>query len=422
MPVRCPISHSSATLLLVFSLGASIHAQTTPTYNDVVYGTGALDGGGSIPLRMDIYKPTGVNTPTPVLVWIHGGGWIGGSHDTPPGLALPLLQRGISVVSVEYRLSGEAIFPAQIHDVKGAVRFLRANASTYGIDPLRLGAWGTSAGGHLTALLATSGGVASAEGVVGGNIGQSTRILAAVDYFGPTDLLNMQLDVTTPPGSNIDHDAYTSPESQLIGFDNPGQGIGVLRANQDNPAAPFPQKIALATLANPITHVSLDDPIMYIAHGLSDATVPNKQSQRLYDALLAAGVSASYTPVPGAGHGNLGTATNNAALNFLETELKRTFGDANRDGRVDIADLGSLASNWQQSGGWAQGDFNSSGFVDVQDLGMLALYWQSGVASGAQSSLNEAVAAFGLPTTGVPEPIGLNLALLSVTFLLRRSF
>jgi acetyl esterase/lipase len=389
---------AAAVLTLVLLLSTRSLAQTSPTYNDVTYGAGSLDAGGTTPMRMNIYRPAGVTSPTPVVLWIHGGAWLAGTYDSPPGLALPLLQRGIAVASVEYRLSGEAIFPAQIHDVKGAVRYLRANAITYGIDPLRIGAWGSSAGGHLTALLATSAGVEAAEGTTGGNPGQSSRILAAVDYFGPTDLLNMQLDITTPPGSNIDHDSNTSPESRLIGFDDPGQGIGVLRANQNNPADPFRQKIALVNLANPITHVSSDDPITFIAHGLSDATVPSKQSQRLLDALTAAGVSATYTPVAGAGHGNLGTATNNAALDFLVRELTRPFGDANRDGAVDVADLGILASHWQQNGGWAQGDFNGSGMIDVADLGLLASNWQS------TATLDAAAAALALASFGVPEP------------------
>src|SRR5687768_14432229 len=273
-------------------------AQLTPTFNDQVIGTVPRDDGtGSVTLAVDIYKPAGVTTPTPVVLWIHGGGWQNGTYNNVPAFLAPLLQQGISVASARYRLSGEAIFGAQIHDVKGAVRFLRANAATYGLDGRRVGAWGSSAGAHLAALLATSGGVAATEGTSGGNLGQSSRVLAAVDFFGPTDLLNMQLDVTNPPGSAIDHDAPGSGESRLIGFSGPGEGVGVLRANQNNPAAPFPQKMALINLANPLAHVDATDPVMYVAHGTADRVVPLRQSTKLRDALSANGVPHSYNEV-----------------------------------------------------------------------------------------------------------------------------
>ncbi len=297
-------------------LSAPVLAQA-PTFDDVAVGTVPLNAGGTTTLLTDIWKPAGVATPTPVVVWIHGGGWQGGSHNQVPASALALLDSGISIATVGYRLSGQAIFPAQIHDVKGVVRFLRANAATYGLDPDRIACWGSSAGGHLSALLATSGGVADTEGTSGGNPGFSSRVSAAVDYFGPTDLLQINLDVTNPPGSMLDHDAATSPESRLIGFDGPGEGIGVLRANQSNPAAPFPALIALITLANPNAHVSSDDPPVLVAHGTADTVVPLAQSQRLFDAARSAGLGPVYRPVPGAGHGALGPSSDAEARSFL---------------------------------------------------------------------------------------------------------
>jgi acetyl esterase/lipase len=207
------------------------------------------------------------------------------------------------VASVQYRFSGAAIFPAQIHDVKGAVRFLRAHADEYNLDPTQFAAWGSSSGGHLAALLAASGGVAETEGTTGGNLAYSSRIQAAVDYFGPTDLLQMNLDVTTPPGSIINHDAPNSPESQLIGFDGAGQGIGVLRNNLSNPNPPFLEKAVLARLANPIEHVTVDDPPIFIAHGTQDTLVPMNQSVRLATALDAVDIDHVMRIVVGAGHG-----------------------------------------------------------------------------------------------------------------------
>ncbi len=358
-------------------------AQLTPTFNDQVIGTVPRDDGtGSVTLAVDIYKPAGVTSPTPVVLWVHGGGWQSGTYNNVPAFLAPLLQRGVSVASARYRLSGEAIFPAQIHDVKGAVRFLRANAATYGLDPLRIGSWGSSAGAHLSALLATSGGVGAAEGSSGGNGAQSSRVLAAVDFFGPTDLLNMQLDVTNPPGSAIDHDAPGSGESRLIGFSGPGEGVGVLRANQNNPADPFPQKMALINLANPLAHVGPTDPVMFVAHGTSDRVVPLRQSTKLRDALTGAGVPHTYREVAGAGHGALGAATEAAARDFIVAELTRPFGDADRNGAVNLADFNILAANFGSTGGWRQGDFNSDGLVNLADFNLLAANF-GGVGGGA---------------------------------------
>jgi len=286
----------AATLGVLFAQ-AALFAQVTPDFVDVPYST--LHARN----KLDIYLPDNAPTPYPIIVWIHGGGWAGGDKSSAAGRAAQLTPLGFAVVGINYRLSGDAIFPAQIHDCKGAVRWLRANAAVYNFDPDRIGAWGSSAGGHLVALLGTSGGVAALEGTVGGNLSFSSYVQAVADYFGPTDLLNMNLDVTTPPGSTIDHDAPTSPESRLIGFDGPGEGVGVLRANQDNPNPPFPEKLALIRLANPIIPVSLDDPPFYIAHGTADTSVPIAQSTKLAAALQNAGVAHTYNQVSGAGHG-----------------------------------------------------------------------------------------------------------------------
>jgi len=194
-------------------------------------------------------------------------------------------------------------FPAQIEDVKGAVRWLRAHAPQYGLDPARVGSWGSSAGGHLSALLATSGSVAELEGATGGNLAFSSAVQAGVDWFGPIDLLRMNPDVTIPPGSTLDHDAPASPESRLIGFDQPGQGIGVLRAHELDPTPPYPEFVDRVRDADPRTWLDANDPPMLIAHGTLDTVVPMKQSARLADGLRAAGVTYAHSQVVGAGHG-----------------------------------------------------------------------------------------------------------------------
>ncbi len=291
------------------------------TFPNLTYAT--LDGQ---PLQLDIYLPPSGPGPFPLVVWIHGGGWSGGERTLGTGAtALKLLPKGIAVASIDYRLTSQAgqwgsfpvTFPAQINDVKGAIRWLRANAAAFNIDPSRIGSWGSSAGGHLSALAATSGGVAALEGTTGGNLGFSSRVQAAADYFGPTDIIVINLDTTTPPGSTINHDAPSSPESRLIGFDLPNQGMGVLRANLGNPNPPFPAFVALAQQVNPITWADATDPPMFIGHGTADTSVPIMQSTRLNIALANAGVPRTYTQVPGAVHGFLGSNTDDAAVCFF---------------------------------------------------------------------------------------------------------
>jgi len=327
------------TLFVLALLSPALFAQGSPTFDNVNIGNAPLDAGGTVPVLMDIRTPAGATSPVPVVLWIHGGGWQSGDHNLIPASAQPLLTSGIAVATIDYRSSHEAIFPAQIEDVKGAVRYLRANAATLGIDPARIGCWGSSAGGHLSALLATSDGVAACEGTTGGNLAESSAVLVAADYFGPTDILRMSLDVTTPPGSSFDHDSPDSPESKLLGFDGVGEGLGVLRANLSNPNPPFPALAALADLVSPITHVDANDPPMFVSHGMVDTTVPFHQSERIVTALQAASVEVEWIPSVGAGHGNLGTAVDAAARAFLVLHLS----DCNANGLLDDVDVANGA-------------------------------------------------------------------------------
>ena len=335
---------TAITALFVLS-SAPLAAQVVPTFNDVPFAIVPRDAGGNITLLMDIYIPVAGPGPFTCVLWIHGGGWQAGTHNSVPAGATALLTSGVAIASVSYRLSGDAIFPAQIHDVKGAVRFLRANAATYNLDITRFGSWGSSAGGHLSALLATSGGVAVLEGTSGGNLAFSSRAQAAVDYFGPTDIININLDTTTPPGSTLNHDDPNSPESHLVGWDDPGQGIGDIRANLSNPNPPYPALVQLCNQVNPITWISADDPPMFIGHGTVDTSVPIKQSVRLADGLFAAAKFHDYRAVLGAGHGFLSNATDLSARNFLLAQFFNPplTGDADCNGIVNAADATALA-------------------------------------------------------------------------------
>ena len=188
--------------------------------------------------------------------------------------------RGFAVAAINYRLSQHAVFPAQIEDCKAAVRWLRANAARYGYDPARVASYGGSAGGHLAAMLGTTGDVKAFD--VGANLGVSSRVQAVVDFFGPTDFL--QMDAHRLSAQAMVHDTPDSPESQLVG--------GPIRDN--------PDKVARA---NPITYVTPDDPPFLIVHGDADLLVPHHQSELLEAALRKAGVRVRFVTIPGGPHG-----------------------------------------------------------------------------------------------------------------------
>ncbi len=227
---------------------------------------------GDRSLRLDLYRPEApTESPRPLVVWVHGGGWRAGSKANCP--AVFLTRRGYAVASVDYRLSGAATFPAQIEDCRAALRWLRAHASDYAIDPTRVGVWGSSAGGHLVALLGTSGDRTEWDGV-GEHRDQSAAVQAVCDFFGPTDFTKMG-------GS---HDRPNSPEALLIG-------------------GPVQDRKAEAAAANPITYVTKDDPPFFVVHGEDDKTVPIGQSELLTTALESAGVPVEFLRVAKAGHG-----------------------------------------------------------------------------------------------------------------------
>ena len=261
-------------------------------HRDLVYA----DADGRA-LLLDLYLPASAGGPWPVIAWVHGGAWRTGSKENPR--ALRMVDRRYAVASIGYRLSQEATFPAQIHDCKAAVRWLRAHADEYGLDADRIGAWGASAGGHLVALLGTTGDPPALEGALGERT-PSSRVQAVCDFFGPTDFLRMN-DV---PGS-MDHDAADSPESQLIG-------------------APIQEHSALAQRANPIRYIGPRTPPFLIVHGDADDTVILNQSQYLYRALRVAGIGATFHIVEGAGHGFRGASQ--AQLAEIDALVDAFFG------------------------------------------------------------------------------------------------
>jgi acetyl esterase/lipase len=252
--------------------------------------------------KLDLYLPRDRKgtDPLPLVAFIHGGAWLGGDRRGGAGQVGYLVASGHYVgASVGYRLSPEAPWPAQAHDVKAAIRWLRAHAGDYGYDPDRIAVMGSSAGGHLVAFLGTSGGVKDLEGDLGEEDTTSSRVQAVVDLFGPADFLT----IADAP-SQIDHAAPDAPEAKLLG--------GAIR---DKPDA--------ARAVSPITHVTKDDPPFLLIHGDADPTVPFDQSVRLDKALKAAGVPSALLRIEKGGHGGFGnTAYRDRIRQFLDATLR----------------------------------------------------------------------------------------------------
>lgn len=287
-----------AMLLVGLSPALAVQQRKIPRRPEVPPGTKAHHDLAYVPdggerQTLDVYVPSDAKGALPLVVWIHGGGWRRGSKEHCP--ALPLVKQGYIVASINYRLSERHKFPTQIEDCKAAVRWVRANAEKYHIDPKHVGVWGDSAGGHLAALLGTSGDVKELEGKEG-NPDQSSRVQCVIDWYGPSDFLHLDREMARP----------NSPVSHLLG--------GPVTENEDK-----------ARQASPITFVSKDDPPFLIMHGNKDRLVHLDQSERLTDALKKAGVPVTLKRIDGAGHGGKEFFTEEnrkLVIEFLDRNLK----------------------------------------------------------------------------------------------------
>lgn len=270
--------------------------------------------------KLDVYLPAGGRKPYPVIIWIHPGGFFegdksGSGAEEPSAivdmnkLVTPILTRGYAIVSINYRLSHEAQFPSVIYDAKAAVRWVRGTAAKYHFNTEKVASWGSSAGGYLSAFLAVSEGVKEVEDFSMGNPDQSSRVIAAVNWYGCTDFLSMdpqhiQLGQELWQGG---HDPETSPESKLIG----------------GPIRSFPGR---CKASNPVNYVKSNHAPIFIQHGRNDNIVPYLQSVLLVEKLRAVGgPEVIFEVIESVGHADsiFFTSENvNKTLDFLDRYMK----------------------------------------------------------------------------------------------------
>lgn len=252
--------------------------------------------------KLDLYLPQNPKSdkPLPVIVFIHGGGWKAGDKGSGIGNLSRFVASGeYAGVSVGYRLTDEAKWPAQIHDCKAAIRWIKANAKEYHLDAGKIGVWGTSAGGHLVSMLGTSGDVKELEGTLGKHLDQNSQVTCVANFFGPENFLTM---VRQP--STIDRTKGGEyPEALLLG-------------------GPVPQKEAVAKEASPVTHVSQGDAPFFTAHGTKDPLVPYAQGKEIHAALTKAGVPSILQEMTGGGHGFRSPVLDERLKQFFDLHLR----------------------------------------------------------------------------------------------------
>lgn len=252
--------------------------------------------------RLDVYLPKArkPDAPLPVIVFIHGGGWLAGNKSSGQGNLLRFVKSGdYAGISIGYRLTNEAQWPAQIHDCKAAIRWIKAHAKERGLDPTKIAVWGTSAGGHLVSMLGTSGDVKELEGTLGKHLDQDSKVTCVVNFFGPEDFLTMIRQPSTVDRSQ----GNDYPEAKLLG-------------------GPVPEREAVAKEASPVTHISKGDAPFFTAHGTKDPLVPFAQAEELHAALQKAGVPSLLQEMTNGGHGFQSPVLDERVKQFLDLHLR----------------------------------------------------------------------------------------------------
>ena len=258
---------------------------------DVVYAT---PNGRS--LLLDLHLPNDGKRPLPVIIWLHGGGWRFGDRRLAPDLKRYFAEYGFAMISIDYRLSEEVTFPAPVHDVKAAIRWVRAHAGQYGLDGQRIGLWGSSAGAHLGLLAALSGDTAL-EAETAEHAPQPVTVQAVVEGYGPTDFSQMDAHRQPIPPEEDDPESVRMPPGKKTADPDSFESLLL--------GAPIGERPDLVEAANPITYVRPAAPPILILHGLSDGAVPAHQSELLYDALAAHDSDVTLYLAKGVGHGFL---------------------------------------------------------------------------------------------------------------------
>ncbi len=292
-------------LTLPLHFGSPSFAEDAPSVSverGLVYATVGGPTNEDQALGLDLYVPAGVSKP-PLVVWIHGGGWRGGSRKNPK--LIDVTKHGYALASVSYRFTDRAIFPAQIHDCKAAIRWLRAHADQYGYDADWIAVAGSSAGGYLALMLGVAGDVPDLEGDVGDHGDHASTVQAVIDYFGPSDFV---LRGKTQPER-----AYTEASGSFA-------LLGGLKTGQIEPA--------MERLASPATYVSRGDPPLLVFQGDVDQVVLPDQSQRIVELYSRAGLPARLITLKGAGHGGSAFFSGEhlqTAIDFLDEHKPSTF-------------------------------------------------------------------------------------------------
>lgn len=312
-----------------------------PRYEDVVYAETTLDNGQPYTLKLDIYQSPEQTQPGPCIVYFFGGGWMWGEYKQKTQKAVycrdlvRLTRQGYTIVCPDYRLASQAIFPACIHDCKGAIRFLKANAAAYHIDPERIGVLGNSAGAHLAAMVALSADHPEMEGTVGGNLEQSSAVKAASLFYTPADLEKALVDAAASLGDgpkdltgteieNVSNDKSNVIPALIVGYTGAGRTLqslaDVLARNDEND--PDWHYIELTRQCSPIRYVNAKNPPVCLFHGGHDPVVPLAQSENFYHALVEAGADATFISYSCGGHGpSLGPQVDAFAYQFLMDRL-----------------------------------------------------------------------------------------------------
>ncbi len=312
-----------------------------PRYEDVVFATVQKADGEDMDLKMDIYQDLNQKEQGPCIIYYFGGGWMYGEYKQVTQRAsyfqnlVKLVSEGYTVVSPAYRLTSDAPFPAPIHDCKGVVRFLKANAEKFNIDSERIGTLGNSAGGHLASMVAFSSNCKELEGDVGGNLEFSSSVKAAAIYYPPIDILELIRNAYQEKKVEVDSaetelgtgfNLQEGPELLILGYTGEGQNISklgkILEENDVN--NPDWKYIELAKACTPTTHVHKDCPPSIVLHGGHDPLVPISHSEKLYKSLVDVGAEATYLSYSLAVHGpHVSKEADNYALDFLKREINK---------------------------------------------------------------------------------------------------